>query len=53
LTEAKLFTLDEKQINTILEKHVAVRMLLNIIHVISERLETSNAWNAALRKQQR
>ncbi len=53
LCESKLFTLDEKQINTILEKHVAVRMLLNIIHVISERLETSNAWNAALRKQQR
>jgi CRP-like cAMP-binding protein len=51
--ESKLFTLDEKQINTILEKHVAVRMLLNIIHVLSERLESANAWNAALRKQVR
>lgn len=53
LSEAKLFTLDEKQINTILEKHVAVRLLLNIIHVLSERLESANAWNAALRKQAR
>lgn len=53
LTEAKLFTLDEKQINGILEKRVAVRLLLNIIHVLSERLESANAWLAALRKQQR
>ncbi len=40
--ETKLFTLDEKQINEILEKHVAVRLLLNIIHVLSERLEDAN-----------
>ena len=51
LQDSKLFTLDERQINEILEKHVAVRLLLNIIHVISERLEAANAWNAALRKQ--
>jgi len=50
LTPCRLFTLEEKQINEILEKHVAVRMLLNIVHVLSERLESANAWNAALRK---
>jgi CRP-like cAMP-binding protein len=43
LTDAKLFTLDEKQINSILDKRVAVRLLLNIIHVLSERLEAANA----------
>lgn len=42
MSETKLFTLDEKQINDILEKHVAVRLLLNIIHVLSERLEAAN-----------
>lgn len=51
LTESNLFTLDERQINELLEKRVAVRLLLNIIHVLSERLETANTWNAALRKQ--
>lgn len=38
----KLFTLDESQVNKILEKHVAVRLLLNVIHVLSERLEAAN-----------
>lgn len=42
IKETKLFTLDEKQINDILEKHVAVRLLLNIIHVLSERLEEAD-----------
>ncbi|NIA14271.1 MAG: cyclic nucleotide-binding domain-containing protein [Nitrospiraceae bacterium] len=42
-TECTLFTLDERQINNILEKHVAVRILLNIVHVLSERLENANA----------
>ena len=50
LCETKLFTLDEKQINGILEKHVAVRMLLNIIHVLSERLETVNEQLANMAK---
>ena len=43
LTEVKLFTLDESHLNGILDQHVAVRLLLNIIHVLSERLEWSNA----------
>ena len=42
-TDCTLFTLEERQINNILEKRVAVRILLNIIHVISERLEDANA----------
>jgi len=50
-TDAKLFTLDERQINNILEKHVAVRLLLNIVHVLSERLETANVLITDLRKQ--
>lgn len=41
-TAVKVFTLDEKQLNQILEKKVAVRILLNIIHVLSERLENAN-----------
>ncbi len=42
LEESRLLCLDEKQINDILEKHVAVRLLLNAIHVLSERLERDN-----------
>jgi CRP-like cAMP-binding protein len=42
LTDATLFTLDETQINGILRKHIAVRLLLNVIHILSERLENAN-----------
>jgi CRP-like cAMP-binding protein len=49
-SEVKVFTLDERQINAILEKHLAVRLLLNIIHVLSERLETANATVAEFRR---
>ena len=42
LTDTTLFTLDEMQINGILTKHIAVRLLLNVIHILSERLETAN-----------
>ena len=45
----KLFTLDESQVNEILQKHVAVRLLLNVIHVLSERLEDANASIADIR----
>lgn len=50
LAAAKVFTLDERNINNILEKRVAVHMLLNIIHILSERLEKSNAVNVEMRK---
>lgn len=50
LVESRLLMLDEKQINEILEKHVAVRLLMNIVHVVSERLESANAYNVELRR---
>ena len=50
ITDARLFTLEEKEINELMEKRVAVRILMNIIHMLSERLETANAWNAELRR---
>jgi CRP-like cAMP-binding protein len=42
-TEVKLFTLDETQINEILHQRVAVRFLLNIIHLLSGHLADTNA----------
>jgi len=48
--DTTLFTLDEKQINAILDKDAAVRILLNIVHVLSERLEIANSLNASLGK---
>lgn len=51
LSDCRLFTLEEKEINSLLSKHVAVRLLLNFIHVLSERLESANANNTELRKQ--
>ena len=43
LRDTTLFTLDEMQINNILRKEIAVRLLLNVIHILSERLESANA----------
>ena len=42
LTDSKLLTFQEQQINEFLEQHVATRLLLNVIHTLSERLETAN-----------
>jgi CRP-like cAMP-binding protein len=42
-TEAKLFTLDERQMNEILHQHVAVRLLLNVIHLLSDHLVNTNS----------
>jgi len=39
---SKLLTLDEGQLVQYLEKALAVKVLLNIIHVLSERLELAN-----------
>jgi len=50
LTDSRLLVLDESQINEILEKHVAVRLLMNVVHVVSERLEAANTSNVELRK---
>ncbi len=53
LTDARLFTLDEGDMNVILDQKLAVRVLLNIIHVLSERLEAANGWIADLRQRRR
>ena len=45
-TEVKLFTLSEKQITYLLEKRVGIRLLLNIIHILSGYLENANHINA-------
>lgn len=45
-TDVSLFTLDEDQLSAILEKRVASKLLLNVIHVLSERLEEANTWIA-------
>jgi CRP-like cAMP-binding protein len=50
LTECRVFTLDEKSINGILEQRVAVRLLLNIIHVLSDWLEQATAEKTRLQK---
>lgn len=41
-SSVKLYTLNEEQINEVLEKQVAVRFLLNIIHLLSDRLRNTN-----------
>ncbi len=50
LTDAKLFTLDEAGTKKVLEQDFAVRVLMNIIQVMSERLEVANFSIADLRK---
>lgn len=50
LTTVKLFTLQEEQLNEILKTPVAVRLLLNIIQLLSEHLSGANRWVEALRK---
>lgn len=50
LTQAKCFTLDEREMREILQKRIAVTLLLNIIHVLSERLENANVYITTLKK---
>ena len=50
LSDVRVFVLEERQLNLVLEKGVAVRLLMNVIHILSGHLEGVNAWNAALRK---
>ena len=42
LTDVKLFTLDERELKQILNKDIGGKLLLNIVHVLSERLENTN-----------
>lgn len=48
MEDCELFTLDERELNHILEKHLAIRLLLNIIHVLSDRLEVANTTIAKM-----
>jgi CRP-like cAMP-binding protein len=41
-TQSKCFILDEEHLNALLEKRVSVRLLLNVIHVLSGYLEKAN-----------
>jgi CRP-like cAMP-binding protein len=51
LTEVKCLTLEERELNQILEKGVANKLLLNIIAMLSDRLVNANAWiSEAMRK---
>lgn len=46
-TDVKLFTLNEEQImNLLKQNHIAVRLLLNIIHILSAHLEKTNTMIA-------
>lgn len=42
LTPVRVFTLDEHQLSNMLETKIAVRFLMNIIHILSNRLERMN-----------
>lgn len=42
-TDVKLITVDESQIDALLDRHVASRFLLNVINVLSVHLEESNS----------
>lgn len=44
LSEVKCLTLEEREINQILSRGVAVKLLLNIIAMLSERLVNADAW---------
>lgn len=50
-SDVKCFVLDEQHLNELLEQHVAVRLLLNVIHILSSYLERSNLKNHQLRMQ--
>lgn len=41
-TNVKVFTLNEQQLNEILQQGAAVRLLLNVIHMLSSYLENAN-----------
>ncbi len=50
LEDCKCFTLEEREVQQLLAKGLGVRLLLNVIHVLSERLESANAYIADLRR---
>jgi len=46
LSESKCLTLDEREINQIIDRAISVKLLLNIIGMLSARVEAANAWIA-------
>lgn len=50
-TDVKLFTLNEEQLNQLLSQKVAIRFLLNVIHILSGHVESSNVRNLHFRRQ--
>lgn len=52
-TDVKLFTLTERQLNDLLNKRVAVRLLLNVIHIMSGHLADTNSLVALQDRQLR
>jgi CRP/FNR family transcriptional regulator len=44
LSDVTLLTMNENELRDVFEKKVAVHFLLNVIHVLSERLEAANTW---------
>lgn len=53
MTEAKCLTLEERQVNQILAHGVATKLLLNIISLLSVRLENANAWISEAKRKQK
>ncbi len=51
LSECKCLTLDEREINQILARGVAVKLLMNIISMLSVRLEAADTWISEAMKQ--
>lgn len=45
-SDVKVFTLNEQQLNQILRRESAVRLLLNVIHMLSSYLENANFVNS-------
>lgn len=50
ISDVRCFTMDEKELNELLQRHIATKLLLNVIHVLSERLESANSWIAEAKK---
>ena len=46
--DVKLFTIDDRELKEVLHRDVGEKLLLNVIHVLSERLENANARASAL-----
>jgi len=53
ITDVKLLVLDEAAVSSLLEGPLAVPFLLNVIDVLSQRLEAGNTWIASSLEAQR